>query len=143
MLKVEEIVLATTQLGQKVAISDLPYASGAGWLKEKGCIEGTRQSFLDDTFDLMTRKDEGPVRIYGLESQAGTGKTAIAHSLASRCYDKGILGSSFFNNRENSERSRLLFVTIARDLAARDDRFRAHISDATEREPSLVSRSSF
>lgn len=126
-------------LGQKFAISNLPYAKGAGWLKEKGCIDGTRESFLDDALDRMTTKDDGPIRIYGLENLAGTGKTAIAHSLARRCYEKGILGSSFFFDREDSERSRSLFINIAQDLAAKDDRMRAHVSEAIEREPGLAS----
>lgn len=128
------------ELGQKAVLSNLPYADGAGWRKEKGCIEGTREAFLNEIFDRMTTKDDGPIRIYCLENLAGIGKTAIAHSFAKRCYDKGILGSSFFFDRENRERSRLLFVTIARDLAARDDRIHAHISAAIEREPGLASR---
>lgn len=111
----------------KVPISNLPYADGAGCRKEKGCIEGTREAFLEDVFDRITAEDDGPIRIYGLENLAGVGKTAIGHSLARRYYDEGILGSTFFFDRENLERSRC--VTIAQDLAvtARDPTGRIHV----------------
>ena len=39
----------------RVPISNLTYADGAGWRKEKGCIEGTREEVLDDVFEKMTR----------------------------------------------------------------------------------------
>lgn len=68
----------------------------------------------------MTGREGRPFRVYGLENVAGAGKTAIAHSLTRQCYDEGILCSSFPFDRENPERIRLLFVTIAQDLAARD-----------------------
>ena len=44
----------------KVPISNLPYADGAGWRKEKGRIERTREAFLEDVFDRMTAEDDGP-----------------------------------------------------------------------------------
>ena len=115
-------------------------AGGAGWCKEKVGIEGMREVFLNDVFDRMTGKEDGPTRIYGLDSLAGFGRAGIAYSLARRCYDKGILGSSLFFYRENPERSQLLFVTIAQDLAARDSTGRVHanISDAAEKNATLL-----
>lgn len=97
---------------------------------------------LDDVFQLLTRSadeaDQRPV-LEVLESVAGGGKTAFTHSLAARCYDEGCLGSAFFFDREQPERSKLVFITIAQDLASKDPRMRAHIQDAVEQEPGLVS----
>ena len=125
----------------KVPISNVPYADGAGCRKEKGCIEGTREAFLEDVFDRMTAGDDGPIRIYGLENLAGVGKISIAHSLARRYYGEGILGPSFFFGRENLEWSRLPCITIAQDLAARDPtgRTHVHVSAAVEKERDLAS----
>ena len=83
------------------------------------------------------------MRIYNLQNVARAGKTTTvtAHSLARRCYDEGILGSSLFFDRENPERSCLLFLTIAQDLAAKGPTGRIHvyISDAVKSERDLTS----
>lgn len=126
------------------AVPNLPYAEAASWSKAKGCLSGTRVTILDDAFGRMTRAaddvDQRPV-LEVLESVAGGGKTAFTHSLAARCYDEGCLGSAFFFDREQPERSKLVFITIAQDLAARDPRMRAHSQHALEQEPGLVTAS--
>lgn len=80
-------------------------------------------------------------RLEILDAVAGAGKTAFSHSLAERCYDSGYLGSAFFFDREQPERSRLVFITMAQDLAGKDPRVGAHIRDAIQKEPGLITAS--
>jgi len=63
--------------------------------------------------------EEKTAGIFLLEDVAGSGKSAIAHTVAQRCRKHHILASSFFFNRDTPERRgpQLLFSTIARDLA--------------------------
>lgn len=59
-------------------------------------------------------------RIFWLAEVAGAEKTTVAHSIAQRCREQGMLVSSFFFDREVAGRNgpQRLFSTIARDLAS-------------------------
>jgi len=75
-----------------------------------------------------------------LSDLAGTGKSSIAHSVAKRCYDAGLLASSFFFDRDVSERNgpQNLFTSIARDLAPLNRGFAERVNLILENERSLA-----
>lgn len=81
------------------------------------CLQDTRVELLRD----ITRWATATVseRIFWLCGKAGTGKSTIARTVAQGFDDNGCLGASFFFKRGRADRSRakLVFPTIARQLA--------------------------
>src|ERR1700722_9097670 len=103
-------------------LNNLPYANGASWNLSLVCLPGTRVTLLEDIWTwIQTANHTKSAEIFLLSDLAGTGKSAIAHSVAKRCYDAGILASSFFFDRDVPERKgpQRLFSTIAYDIAVR------------------------
>jgi cytidylate kinase len=76
--------------------------------------------------------------IFWLTSVAGAGKTAISHSVAQRCDDEKIISSYFFFDRNDPK---MLFSTIARNVADQDFEFRQQVADALDKKKSLVGAS--
>jgi hypothetical protein len=72
---------------------------------------------------------------------AGTGKSAIAHTIAQYCHNHGLLGSSFFFHRNIPDRRTpyKLFTTIARDLVRLGNKFADHINVVLEGERNVAS----
>jgi hypothetical protein len=79
--------------------------------------------------------------IFWLCDVAGAGKSTVAHTIAQYCDGHGLLGSSFFFNRNIPDRRtpQKLFSTIARDLARLGDGFSDHVSLVLENDRSLAS----
>lgn len=117
----------------------LACAEGVSWDPELVCLPGTRAKMLSvihawsQSFDAQN--------VFWLNGVAGSGKSAIAHTIAQALHKNGLLASSFFFDRNDASRStpRLLFTTIARDIAARHPAIAADISAALEGDPSLAS----
>ena len=72
------------------------HAAGAAYNHRgrRGCLEGTRVALLDDIGKWT--KDWTRPPIFWLDGLAGTGKSAIARTVAERCDAVGDLGASFF-----------------------------------------------
>jgi hypothetical protein len=105
----------------------MPYAFGARFELEKGCLPGTRESFLQEICDVLNNADEDAPRVCLVTGVAGSGKSAVAHSIA-RLYDgQKRLGSSFcFTSTDVANRNpKNLFTTIARDLCDRDPQYKS------------------
>ena len=79
--------------------------------------------------------------IFWLSDVAGTGKSAIAHTIAQYCDNHGLLGSSFFFDRNIPDRRnpQKLFTTIARDLVRLQNNLADHISMVLEADRSVAS----
>ena len=126
------------------ALNSLPYADGASWNQARVCLPDTRVQLLDDIMNRLTTADskEG-AQIVWLAGVAGAGKSAIAHTIAHRCHDKGQLLSSFFFDQEVSGRNgpQKLFSTIARDLSGLSNGLAEAIGLVLERDRGLASAS--
>ncbi|KAF8549975.1 WD40 repeat-like protein, partial [Imleria badia] len=112
---------------ESIDLNDMPYAFGARYAQEKGCLPGTRESFLSDICGVLNNPDEDAPRVCLLIGVAGSGKSAVAHSIA-RLYDgQKRLGSSYFFASTDAARRnpQNLFSTIARDLSDHDPQFKA------------------
>jgi len=95
-------------------LSELPYAQGASWNPALMCQPGTRKSILDEVMDWIGNfHGDSSARIFCLTGVPGAGKTAISHSIAKLCADKGWLATAFFFSREDSLRATKLFSTIS------------------------------
>ena len=104
----------------------MPYAFGARFEREKGCLLGTRESLLREIYDILNNPEEDAPRVCLLTGVAGSGKSAVAHSIA-RLYDgQKRLGSSYcFASTDVANRNpKNLFSTIARDLSDHDPQYK-------------------
>lgn len=103
------------------------------------CLTGTRVTMVEEILQFISApRSDGLAMMFLLTGPAGSGKSAVAHTVAQRCYEKGILASSFIFSRDYRDRPRKLFSTIARSLAAHDEELRQEIGLAIERDESLV-----
>ncbi|KDQ08609.1 hypothetical protein BOTBODRAFT_191626 [Botryobasidium botryosum FD-172 SS1] len=142
-LTVDRTALTVDRTAQVTILDKLPYAAGASWDPESGCLSDTREVLVEEIMDwIRGASASGNAEILCLTGVAGSGKTAIAHTVAQRCHKEGILASSFFFNREFEERSRpdKLLSTIARDLARYPD-ISGHLISALEADQSLATAS--
>src|SRR3984957_748013 len=123
------------------ALNTLPFAKGSSWNSLSVCLPGTRVTLLEDIWTwIQSADDTKSAEIFLLSDLAGTGKSSIAHSVARRCHDNGILASSFFFDRDVAERNRPqnLFTSVARDLAPLNRGFSECINLILENDRSLA-----
>ncbi|KAF7969148.1 hypothetical protein HWV62_28238 [Athelia sp. TMB] len=127
------------KINRSSALDKLPYASGASWNPKLACLPGTRITMLTLVHDWARSRDNRP--IFCLKDVAGSGKTAISHAVAQALKADGFLASAFFFDRADASRNtpRLLFSTIARDIAGLYPAIAADIAATLEEEPALVS----
>ncbi|KAJ7022314.1 hypothetical protein C8F04DRAFT_1402442 [Mycena alexandri] len=118
-ITVHRIAYELQQIGTTQTLNDLRYAAGARFDRGKQCLSGTRQGIIEKIFDWVNDSDQS--RVLVLSGAAGTGKSAIAHTISLRFHELKRLGSSFFFLPGHQERlPETLFSTIARDLADLD-----------------------
>jgi hypothetical protein len=100
----------------------MPYATGARFDPNKGCLPGTREKVMEEICNWVNQDGDDTHRIFFLHDVAGAGKSAIAHEVARRFDKVKRLGSSFcFDRARRADRSpNNVFSTIARDLADLD-----------------------
>jgi len=112
----------------------MPYAAGAGLDTTKQCLPGTRMDILCQIIEWINDIGDATQCVLWLSGPAGTGKSAIAHTIANWYNDLGLLGSCFCfdRNREAAKRREEIFATIARDLADRDPEMRRTLANAVE-----------
>ncbi|KAG9309883.1 hypothetical protein JVU11DRAFT_9912 [Chiua virens] len=114
------------QTQEAVVLNDMPYASGARYSQDKGCLPGTRETLLREICDILNNPADDAPRVCLLTGVAGSGKSAVAHTIA-RLYDgQRRLGSSYcFATTDIARRNPgNLFSTIARDLADVDSQYK-------------------
>ena len=106
-----------------------------------GCLKGTRGYILDET-ERWARNFEKPP-VYWLNGLAGAGKTAIARTVAERMFASKRLGASFFCSRDFEDRRniRLIFPTIAVQLARMYRRFRSIFVPLVQSDPEIAHES--
>ena len=112
----------------------MPYAFGARYVEEKGCLPGTRESLLAEICDILNNPNSDASRICLLTGVAGSGKSAVAHSIA-RLYDgQKRLGSSycFASSDVASRNPKNLFSTIARDLSDHDPQYKSALLEVVK-----------
>lgn len=111
----------------------IPYTGGMRYDTGKRCLKDTRLLILERIKHCIDNSDGAydDKRVFLLTGVAGSGKSTIAHSIASHYDDKGQLGSSFFFSEADKEGSQPhnLFRNIARDLADNNKHFRSKICD--------------
>jgi hypothetical protein len=98
----------------------MPHAGGARFDPEKGCLPGTRGEIIGEITEWVNSPNGDDVsRVFFLSGVAGSGKSAIAHTIAHLFYQQKRLGSSYCYNRADqlNHRPSNLLSTIALDMA--------------------------
>ena len=122
-------------LGAETNLSEIPYAEGARFDTEKRCLPGTRQEIIEEIIEWVNRpNDIAEARVLFLSGVAGSGKSAIAHTVALYFDQLGRLGSSFCFDRADQAKRRPdnLFSTIAFDLADLDPQWKISLSQVVQ-----------
>jgi hypothetical protein len=106
-----------------------------------GCLKGTRGAVLDAV--EVWAKDFGKPPVYWLNGVAGSGKTTIARTIAARFFADGQLGASFFCSRDFEDRRnlRLIFPTLAVQLARKYPKFRSTFVRLVQSDPEIAHES--
>ncbi|KZP07514.1 TPR-like protein [Athelia psychrophila] len=125
----------------KMVLDKLVYAEGASWDPTMACLPGTRATIIS-IIHAWARSLDGQ-NVCWLKGVAGSGKSAIAHTIAQSLHKDGRLASSFFFNRNVASRntSQLLVTTITRDITMIHPAIAADIRTTLEEDPSLASAS--
>ncbi|KAL0580869.1 hypothetical protein V5O48_001161 [Marasmius crinis-equi] len=126
------------RLVSSASLEQLPYVKGASWNPNRGCLAGTRQALLAEIMEWSSSKTES-ADIFLLSGVAGSGKTAISHSVAQLAFESGVLVTSFFFNREDTSLSNPsgLLTTLARDISRQTESLSSAIASAVESDPGL------
>lgn len=112
---------------QESILDGIPYADGARFDPDKGCLLGTRTHIIDEIVEWASRpaRDDVP-RVFLLSGVAGSGKSSIAHEVARLFDGQRWLGSSYCFDRADqvNRNARNLFSTIALDIADLDPQWK-------------------
>ena len=103
------------------------------------CLEGTRVAILAEITSWLERTESRSTPIYWLTGLAGIGKSTIAKTIAKQADDKNMLGGSFFFSRSDGplRDPKLVFPTLAFQLAQSDNAFKSVIGDAIQLDATL------
>src|ERR1700691_5907330 len=118
----------------------MPYAKGARFDPDKGCLPGTREKIIGEISRWVNSPNtDGVPRIFFLGGVAGYGKSAIAHAVARQFDQLGRLGSSYcFDRADQANRHpRNLLSTIARDIGSLDQQWKIALFDVVKGNTSL------
>ena len=121
--------LTCAYIAESIDLNEIPYARGARYVEEKGCLPETRVAIIQDICDILNNPDEDAPRVCFLTGVAGSGKSAVAHSIA-RLYDgQKRLGSSYCFLRSDVTRRnpQNFFSTIALDLSDHDPQYQTEL----------------
>ncbi|KAH8798034.1 hypothetical protein DL96DRAFT_890566 [Flagelloscypha sp. PMI_526] len=134
------------------SLKTLSYAERASFNPDLVCLKGTRTHILAIVFDWMEEAAAKPVLMW-LEGVFGSGKSFVAHSVAVKAHQLGILGSSFFMTPCTTVRRvegqtlginepaslKNLVTSLIIDLGALSETFRWTVGEILNHQPRLAS----
>lgn len=105
------------------------------------CMEGTRVNLIEDLSGRVNGTTPASSRITLVYGIPGSGKSTIAKTIATRTAKNGVLAASFFFSRNDTKRRelKLVFNTIAFQLAQYSKEYCSLLLDILEKDPDLVS----
>jgi hypothetical protein len=114
------------------------YLAGHQRGDRRGCLQGTRETVLRE-IELWVEDFTGPP-IFWLNGLTGTGKSAIAQTIVDQCDAHGKLGLSVFCSRDvgDHDHLRLIFPTLAIQLAQKDPKARLSIVSLLRSNPDIL-----
>ncbi|KAG8853059.1 hypothetical protein FRB96_008437 [Tulasnella sp. 330] len=113
----------------------------SGAAKKQPCLDGTREPVLERIARWIEQPKNISKRCFLLVGPAGSGKSAVASTLAHQGKESGRLGAGFFFRRDEQERNKRAILVIACQLASwGDQRVRWEIASAMRGEPDMAQR---
>jgi DNA polymerase III delta prime subunit len=115
----------------------------AGYDLDRRCMEGTRQSILNQIMVWVADSQEmsnGPrSNAYWFYGSPGIGKTSLAHSICARLHDREQLAGAFFCRRDDPSLSkhRNILPTLISKLAGIFPPFRTIVVNRLRNDPNL------
>ena len=115
----------------------------AGYDLDLRCMEGTRQSILDQVMTWVAnpqeKNDASWGNTYWLYGSPGIGKTSLAHSICASIHDREQLAGAFFCRRDdpNMSKSRNILPTLINKLAGIFPPFRTIVANRLRNDPNL------
>lgn len=137
-----DIAHSVEVIRRTVLLTNIRRSRDAAWNADlSGCLEGTRVDTLAKI--RLWILSEGAPHIFWLNGVAGTGKSAIARTVAATMADHKHLGASFFCSRDSAERRdiRLVIPTIAFQLCHSYSQFFLAVKHALEHDVDIAYRS--
>ncbi|KAB8236407.1 purine and uridine phosphorylase [Aspergillus alliaceus] len=131
----------TKYIEQTLELRELKIAQGAAFdsyeNQHEQCLPGTRVELLRGLEEWSIL--QGGKYIFWLNGKAGTGKSTISRTVASRLSEKGLLGASFFFKRgeEDQGSARKLFPTLIAQLVNSIPQLRPCIQKAIKDDPQI------
>jgi hypothetical protein len=107
------------------------------------CLEGTREQLIADIFAWFDNLDSSCGHVFWLNGLAGTGKSAVARTIADRAQHQGRLAATFFfsRNSANTREPSAIIPTIAYQTALSLPSIRRVICAALDFDPRVRDRS--
>jgi hypothetical protein len=89
------------------------------WNTNHACLVNTWNSIVNKILEWVKATDiDGGGKVYLLANVLGSGKTALAHTVAEQCSYDSMLTSSFFFNQGAGQTSRNFILMLAHDLGS-------------------------
>jgi len=120
-----------SRIDHTISLRSLIYAENCDWRSLPSCLPGTRTDILSKILGWVhAYRDSPSAEVFLLTGLAGSGKSALARSIAQGCYDENILLSSFFFVKDVAHKNdpNALISTIAYDLGRADANFARDLS---------------
>ena len=124
----------TEGIDVKETLKSLPRSPRATFNSEKVCLDGTRTVILQELLKWIVSGPSSEINkpkksILLLHGMAGTGKSTIANTIASRLYNTGRLGASYCFSRDVQDNANNIFLTIALSIAELDECFKLKLAE--------------
>ncbi|KAJ8077086.1 hypothetical protein PM082_001509 [Marasmius tenuissimus] len=102
------------------------------------CLKGTREEAIGDIYEWRTSGDPS-TSICWLVGKAGTGKSAIAMTVAKACEEDGLVASFFFFRSDpKRDNPSALVLTIALGLRSKFPLLRTFIDERIDQDPTIL-----
>ena len=118
--------------------------TGYGYDRELRCMDGTRESLLNNIITWATDRsaEQNRSNTYWIYGSPGIGKTSLAHSICARLHDdyKKHLAATFFCRRDdpNLNEPRNILPTLIHQLAIVFPPFRSIVAKELHRDPHVT-----
>jgi hypothetical protein len=106
------------------------------------CLEGTREQLISDIFTWFNNPDPSDEHVFWLNGLAGTGKSAVARTVANHAQVQGRLAATFFFSRSSvvTRAPSAIIPTIVYQLARHLTSIRPLICAAVDSDPHVRDR---
>ncbi|TFK29426.1 hypothetical protein FA15DRAFT_691050 [Coprinopsis marcescibilis] len=122
------------------ALRRLPDPVGCSWSASATCLEGTREAYAGEIMSWMRSPGGATAEVYVVADSAGSGKSALAHTICQKAEKERILVAGFFFNQMNQKSTTSgLIVAFIRGLCDINDQIKRHVGEILSKNSTLAS----